>query len=202
MNNSNEGNIIFVDAFKLAMKTIESLHKKVNEQNDVIESLCNDVENIKNEIKNMNTNKIKDNKSVPQTGDDEQWNEYINEETEDEPVINKNTKNNKILKFVTNKLDKNIVESKPNDKNRIRRETTVNKGKEIEKNKEEEKNIKVQKLISGLMKKKNECEDEINKIKIEMDETNNSDEAEEEEVEVEEEKKEENVKIRRRGARF
>lgn len=200
MNNSNEGNIIFVDAFKLAMKTIESLHKKVNEQNDVIESLCNDVENIKNEIKDINTNKI-NNKSTPQTGDDEQWNEYINEETEDEPVINKSTKNNKILKFVTNKSDKNIVESKPNDKNRIRRETTVNKDKEIEKSKEEEKNIKVQKLISGLMKKKNECEDEINKIKIEMDETNNSDEVEEE-VEVEEEKKEENVKIRRRGARF
>lgn len=188
MNNSNEGNIIFVDAFKLAMKTIESLHKKVNEQNDIIESLCDDIENIKSEINTMKNSS--DKKIKIENNDEEQLNDYIDEMTKKDDEKPKE-ENKKILQFITNKSEKNKIEN--NDKNRIRRNINKNDDNDVV---VDDKNIKIQKLVSSLLKKKNECDDEINKIQIENEDDNNNG------YEEEEEKKDCDVKIRRRGARF
>lgn len=185
MNNSDEGSIIFVNALKLAMKTIESLHKKVNEQNDIIDVLCNDIDEIKKElhnIKNSSLDKIK-----VKNNNDEQWNEYIND---DEKLLENNDKQkNKAIEFIINKSDKNKIEkNEENTKeiNIIRRDLNKNEDNNI---KNEDKNIKIQKLVSGLIKTKNECDNGLNKIKLEIDDKI-------------EEKKDGEIKIRRRGAVF
>jgi hypothetical protein len=197
MKNINDDENVLVETLKQTAKIMNSLIEKVNRQEEEIEAMKIDL----CELKKSRTNRKQTNK----TEDVDDWDNYVDEMVDnncdenkdnnssetDIKNTNKYGKNSKIMEFVVNKSDKNKITVEP-DKNRVRRN---------EVNENDNKESKIKKMVSGLMKKKNEFEKEINenenKIQIEIEEENAQVEEEEEE-----EKKVAVTKTRRRGARF